>query len=341
MRGIDISAVGIVALLGISVFLGWGVSQLSTGLGTSTEISETTSQGTIFAELENTKRSVTQDIVFSAHQASLAVAAQGGSYVAQRYWMCGEPQPPEPEEVLYAMSEKTGEILEAYVNETSLKEKGIDIYGYDCSAIYEPGVEKCLGKDSSQCESFSPSAIDGKIELAEGNAKISYKGDLMEDADSNRFWWLYYNLYDAIKDDMFRSWVAEDMQADCPDVTPSVEKIDGGIEYACEKLKRAFDDYVEVECAPTCLKGDMSCLNSECAPPEVPPACYSEMSFDSDKASAEEKLSFQGVSGSAGIEVTITDNKFNIPGPDASLEPLVWTLELVTNFDGQECNPIN
>lgn len=343
MRGIDITVIGIVAFLGIAAMVGWIIYQGSVGTERARGIIGSTQTGKAFTKLENVKRIMTQNLVFSAHQASLRVAAQGGSYTSQRYWMCGENSAPTENEVLFALSNASSGIMHAYVNNTQGM-GNVSVSGYDCVAVHDPGGEKCSSKSSLECETFLASASTGRIDITEPE-RLSYEGSLQNDLGSNRFFWLYHRLKKVFDANRFKGWVIADVREHCTEPTTDAEKISAAIDYACEQLQNQFDQYVNVTCKKICIEGDMTCLNNmPCEIPELKQdLCYeSKQSLKSpEKTETPEKLSLQAATGSFGINIEIKDEKYGIPGVEGELEPMVWNLKAVTSVPQIEHRPID
>lgn len=344
MRGIDVAVIGIVAFLGIAAMIGWIIYQGSIGSERSWAIIGSSEKGKAFTQLENVKRALTQELVFSVHQASLIVAAQGGSYVSQKYWMCDEPTAPTENEVLFALSNISTSIMQAYINTT--KFKNTTVKGYDCVGVSDPGEERCSQQSSIDCEVFTSFATIGRIDVL-APARLSYEGSLQNEIGSNRFFWIYHRLKKVFDANRFKGWAIGYLREHCLDPTPDEEKVRAAMYYACEELQKAFDKYVNVTCKELCVSDEpTACLNElPCETSKLEqPLCFENIQSFSGKGKDKKpkrKISLQASTGSFGVEITIKDGKYNIPGTEGILEPMVWNLRVVTSLPQIEHRPID
>ncbi|MBI4173434.1 MAG: hypothetical protein HY519_01825, partial [Candidatus Aenigmarchaeota archaeon] len=158
MRGLDIAVIGLIAFFGIAFAVGMLIYQAGVGSKQSESIRQTAEIGKPFAQLEEAKRFLAQDLVFSSDGASLLVAEQGGSTLPARYWVCNNaPTTPTAAEVQHALSLTASAFMEQYVNTTKQLISNLTVAGYNCADIKDPGKDSCRRPDSSRCEGF-PSA---------------------------------------------------------------------------------------------------------------------------------------------------------------------------------------
>lgn len=344
MRGVDVTVIGLVAFLGVAAMVSWIIYQGSVGTERAWEIIGSSERGKAFTQLENVKRTLSQELAYSAHQSSLIVAAQGGSYVSQRYWMCGESSAPSENEVLFALSNSSSGILQAYINATEFK--NVTVKGYKCAAVYDPGEERCSQQSSAECEVFGSSTTAGRIDIWEP-ARLSYEGSLEKEISSNRFFWVYHRLKAVFDANRFVGWATGYLRDHCLEPTPDAEKVSAAVQFACDELQKQFDQYVEVNCTELCASEDQAaCLNElPCEVAEMErDLCYSGAQSLSGKTEPTERkgrLSLQASTGSFGVEIKITDNKYNIPGTEGVLEPMVWNLRAVTSLPEVEHRPVD
>ncbi|MEM5792920.1 MAG: hypothetical protein QXY45_00985 [Candidatus Aenigmatarchaeota archaeon] len=201
-KGVSFSIIPIIALIGVLGLAIWAGYQLSVGSNIQSQ-SGISTQDTAADNLQRLKDKLTEDLSFSASEASLDIAKNGGTG-ATTYWYCsGTPIPPEPDEVEYAMSTLTLGNLNGYISTLREPENPIFIEmepvipDYTCVGIFEPSSTQCDNQNSVNCERFGVTASDGpdgKIEVR----KPSYASDdddLEAYVNDNRFYWLYYRLY--------------------------------------------------------------------------------------------------------------------------------------------------
>jgi hypothetical protein len=326
MRGVDITVIGLVVFLGAAAVLGWMVYQVNLGSGRMADIFGGIETEKPFSQLENTKRVLIQDVLFATHQASLLVASQGGSYVPQRYWMCGgQITIPSEAEVLFSISNISSNLMRTYTGGIN-QQDGITVEGYDCLYSYDPGAAACNRQDSSECESFSATATKGKI-VVEGEGEVSYQDPLQGEAAPNRFFWVYHRLRSVFDKNLFLVWINADVREHCTEPDPDSVKIANAIQAACERLEEEFDEYVEVSCINLCPRADMDCLNVPCDAPSVPESCLT--------------ASMQRVEGGMNVQISVKDAKYNIPAAGGAMEPLVWNIMAVSEVAGVEHRPVD
>lgn len=199
-KGQSFSVIPIIALLGVLGLSIWAAYQLSLGNTQRDIFQDVSEEDEASQKLELIKNMLISDLTFSSSQASLEIAANGGTETTT-FWYCTYPLPPTPEEVQAAMSKRTLDHLNSYVR--TLRDENIlfEVEGtlplYSCARVFDKGKSKCLGSGSSQCEDWAASAgADGaKIEIKKP-ASMSDSADLEAHIIDNRFYWMYYNLYE-------------------------------------------------------------------------------------------------------------------------------------------------
>jgi len=363
-KGIAYSTVVIIALLGILLVSIWSYSQLSLGSQYSGTYSSRTSQDIAVSRLEETKRVLTQNIIYSVQSTALDTASNGGTQYGVTYWYCdSEPTPPELSEVNFAMSNGTLNLLNAYIAsfpDSELAKAGVQVTNYGCSGIYDPGQTNCMQQDSAQCQGFQASGTQGGTIQVTTPSQVQYTGSIAADATSNRFYWIYYKLYDDTKKSGLLSTIATGLRAACPNRGLSA---DGRLQFALSKVCDYYESlfaepdgtkYVKCDLQILCANtaNPVACVNTPCERPQVnQQLCWqtaSQSSIDGEKfvndfvnSLGGKAVSAQG-GGFAGIRIKIalTDTKFNIPSSQG-LQPLVWNLWAQTQVQNQECRPID
>jgi len=219
MKGISYSTVVILALLGILLVSIWSYTQLSSGSQYSGTYTSRSNQDIAVSRLELAKRFLTQNLIFSSQASSLAVAANGGTQFPNTYWYCGgNPTPPELGEVQYALSNKTLSLLNAYVDtipDSELAKSGVQVSDYGCTGVYDPGHTDCMNQDSSTCESFQTTGTEGGTIQVTTPSPVQYSGDITADNTNNRFWWMYYRLFDDAQNNGLPRAMAAGVRASC------------------------------------------------------------------------------------------------------------------------------
>jgi hypothetical protein len=361
-KGIAYSTVVIVALLGILLVSIWSYSQLSSGAQYSGTYTSRQSQDISISRLETAKRFLTQNLVFSVQSSSLDIAANGGTQYATTYWYCdSEPTPPETSEVNYALSTGTLNFLNSYVAtipNSELSKIGIQVSNYGCAGIYDPGQINCDQQDSSHCESFSASGMQGGNIQVTTPSPVQYSGSITADATSNRFYWIYYRLYTDTKNSGLLRTIASGLRDSCPTGQNSAGRLDFALSKVCshyETLLAEPDGTKYVKCQMQILCADtanpVSCVNTPCQRPQAPQSlCWqtaSQSPINGAQAVSDfannlggSAVSAQGAFASIRVKITLTDTKFNIPSSEG-LQPLVWNLWAESQIDNQQCRPID
>jgi hypothetical protein len=354
MKGIAYSVIVIIALLGVLVLTAWSYNQLTSGSKYGGTISDVGKKDIAISKLETAKRFLTLDLTFASQDSSLDVAVSGGTMGGGTFWYCeGAPTPPEPEEVAYALSNKSLSMMNAYIEGlkgSDMEKEGVTVTKYGCVGIYDPGVSLCTLKDSSKCEYFQSTATQGGlIEVNYQGEHVSYSGDLSSDNNGNRFYWIYHKLYKDTKDNKPMSIIADSVRNQCRGPQTMEEKVEVGIKALCAHYEQLFDSHVKCTYEIKCLSASnpTSCLNQDCTvKSKTPSLCYNSASALSGDFDIRELLSGGVVQAQglpvAGLElkITLTDNKFNIAS-SKGLQPLIWNIWYVMSIAQQQCRPID
>jgi len=355
MKGIAYATIVIVALTGILMLSLWSYNQLATGSGYSFAYQQRTKEDIANSNLEIAKRFLTQDLVYSAQEASFDIAANGGTG-ATTYWYCTDPIPPTSEEVNYALGSSSQSFLNAYVQgleESKIAESQLSVTEYGCAAVKDPGKSNCMGT-SANCESFKMIATDGGAIEVKTPAQVTYSGNLDANINSNRFYWLYYKLYDDTKKNMLLQVISNSLRDQCTGPQTTTQKLEVAIKEACKHYEELFKELpqnvkceYEIKCINT--ENPVSCLNFDCKRPEF------DKSFCYDTLSASGQSSFGDMLGGIGgkiveaqsssiaginLKIKLTDNKYNIP-TSKGMRPLVWNVWAALNIGRQECRPVD
>jgi len=337
-KGISYSTVVILALLGILLVSIWSYSQLSSGAQYAGTYSSRTSQDIAVSRLELAKRFLTQNLVFSSQAASLAVAANGGTQFPNTYWYCGgQPTPPQLSEVQAALSNQSLNLLNSYVStipDSELAKAGIQVSNYGCTAVYDPGQINCMQQDSTRCEGFQTTGTNGGTIQVTTPSAVQYNGDITADNTNNRFFWMYYKLYDDTMKNGLPRALAAATRASC-----NSQNCQGLLNAICqhyETLLAEPDGTKYVQCQTKVVCTGSACLNTPCDRPPVQPVCQKSTQAPFDEKTISSFLDSLGgkiVSAQCAqqpqiLDITLTDTKFNIPS-DQGLQPLVWDIHAV------------
>ncbi len=333
-KGIEFLTLALIGFLAIITVLLWAIFQVGTR---PAEIVERTEADIAISNLESAKRTVSDALLFSSHSSSLEIAAAGGTLAGAKYWWCqGRPTPPEPVEVLWAVSNRTLSLYNVYVNETKKVREDIDVTLYSCAGVYDAGYNSCAKKDSKDCEYWNSSATGGTLGIESENIRVFYNGNVAGEPKNNRFWWMYYVLYKAAKENLLVRAIQQGFQSNCNQ--EPTQNMRAAIDFAIELLEKQFDEYVECtytfKCGPDTT---MECLNEECETEFTEQLCYD--------VSGRENLGLDisslqaGNTASATIEIKCVDHKYRIPS-EKGTEEMTWILLAVVSAGG-ECRPID
>ncbi len=201
-KGISFSVVPLIALVGVLGLSIWAGYQLSFG-GSRRDVSVGVStEDESIQKLEQVKNMLLGGLEFSFTQAVLEIAENGGTG-SKTFWYCTfDHTIPEPEEVEFAISQRTRNYLNAYVStatnvEGPLFEIEAIIPEYTCVGVFNPGEDSCDRQNSQECEEFATSATAGPDSLIEISDPVYVNdgADLEAHLKDIRFYWLYYRLY--------------------------------------------------------------------------------------------------------------------------------------------------
>jgi len=357
MKGIAYSTIVIIALIGVLMVSVWSYNNLSSGTGVGGTITSVGSKDIAISRLETAKRFLSQDLSYSTQDASLDVATNGGSQAPRTFWYCNNvPVPPESNEVHFAMSNTSNYYLESYIKglkDSEIADLGVTATKYQCNGIYDAGKELCSQKSSKDCESFKSTATQGGVITVTKPASVTYSGDLAVDNTNNRFWWIYYKLYDDTKNNLPLRVIFSSVRDQCVSSNTVAEKIEVAIQNVCKHFEELFKEdpqYVkcsyEIKCLDTA--NPVACLNTPCQKSAfAEKLCYEKTSASGFKSDIFDSLGGKVVSAQSGnslggvlVNFKLTDNKFNIPS-SKGLQPLVWNFWASFDVTRQECRPID
>ena len=357
MKGIAYSTIVIIALIGILMVSVWSYNNLSSGIGFGGTIANVGPKDIAISRLETAKRFLSQDLSYSTQDASLDVAINGGSQAPRTFWYCNnEPVPPESSEVHFSMSKLSNEYMKAYIKglkDNQIAQLGVSATEYQCNGIYDPGKDLCTQKTSKDCESFKSTATQGGVITVTQPASVTYSGDLAVDNTNNRFWSIYYKLYDDTKNSLAVRVIASSLRDQCTGPTPMADKIEVGLKNVCKHYEELFKEdpqYVkcsyEIKCIDTA--NPVSCLNTPCQKSAFSEQlCYEKTSASGSKTNIFDSIGGKIVSAQTGgsvggvlVNFKLADTKFGIPS-SKGLQPLVWSFWASFDVTRQECRPID
>ncbi len=334
-KGITYSVVIIVALVGImGALIGMGY-QSSVGSGFGSTIIDKSAQDASIQKLEITKETISGALKFSSMSSALDVAIQGGTADPITYWECdGNPQPPELNEVLFAISNMSTQYLNAYLKELKeqLKEKNISVSECDCATVTPPMKEICMNED---CAYFGSGAKNEKIDVS-FPTDTSYVGDIEADNSPIRFFMFYFRLYDFFKENKLLTLIPDSMKNNCPE--PVDVKYEIAYKDVCRELIKELSrhdapkDPINCETIVSgehpeilCTHKYINCRILETGAPHT--GC---------ERVPKEELCFQG--DKQGILIELKDKKFKPLGA----KYMIWNLNAVfTGAAIPECVPID
>ena len=357
MKGIAYATIIIIALIGVLMVSVWSYNSLSSGTQFGGTIASVGTKDKAISTLETAKRFLSQDLSYSTQQASLDVAFNGGSQTSRTFWYCNnQPVPPESTEVHFAMSKFSNINLGTYISglkDSQVAQLGVTVTNYECNGIYDAGKETCSQLSSKGCESFKSTATDGGVITVTQPASVSYSGDLAVDNTNNRFWWMYYRLYDDTKNNLPLRVIFSTVRDECRSSETVSAKIEDGIKDVCKHFEELFKEdpqYVkctyEIKCLDTV--NPLQCLSTPCTKSAfADKLCYEKSSVSGLDTGIFDSIGGKIVSAQTGsslggvlVNFKLTDNKFNIASPKG-LQPLVWSIWASFDVTRQECVPID
>ncbi|RLD97464.1 MAG: hypothetical protein DRI92_05610, partial [Aquificota bacterium] len=247
------SVVVIIALLGVLGTVLWSTYQISfgglgSGLGANTI--EEFKREAAATKLDVAKMFLQQDLTFSTIQSALKIAANGGTE-KETYWFCGDEYiPPEPEEVIYALSSAGLNNMQSYVS--NLREKGglvdlgVNVSDYNCMGIYDPGEDVCDRKDSSECEYLWATATGDNIIEVKDPVYMADADNLVAYFGSNRFYWIYWRLYNYNYTEDIQKKIQNSIKGCVDNTKELIIKVKKILEGICDHMENdLFDSYVD------------------------------------------------------------------------------------------------
>jgi hypothetical protein len=260
MKGIAYATIIIIALIGVLMVSVWSYNNLSSGSQFGGTIANVGPKDIAISRLETAKRFLSQDLSYSTQDASLDIANNGGTQTSRNFWFCSnQPVPPETKEVHFAMSNFSNVYLQTYIKglaNSQITQLGVSATEYQCNGIYDSGKETCSQKSSQGCESFQSTATDGGMITVSQPAFVTYSGDLSVDNTNNRFWWIYYRLYDDTKNSLPVRVIASTIRDECTSAETTEQKIEVAIENVCKHYEEVFKEnpqYVKCSYEIKCL----------------------------------------------------------------------------------------
>jgi hypothetical protein len=357
MKGIAYATIVIVALIGVLMVSVWSYNNLSTGTGFGGTIANVGPKDIAISRLETAKRFLTQDLSYSTQDASLETALNGGTQYTDTFWYCdNQPVPPSSDEVHFAMSNFSNNYMNGYIEglkDNQIAQLGVAATQYQCNGIYDSGHDLCVQSSSQNCESFKSTATTGGIISVNQPASVTYSGDLAVDNTNNRFWWVYYKLYDDAQNNMPLRVIFSTVRDECTAAATTAEKIQLAVQNVCKHYESMFKEnpqYITCSYDIRCLDtvNPTSCLNTPCQRPAFSDQlCYQKSSASPLNSNVFDSLGGKVVSAQTGsslggviVNFKLTDNKFNIPS-SKGLQPLVWSIWASFDITRQACRPID
>ena len=364
-KGVSFSVIPIIALLGVLALSIWAGYQLSIGSSYNKRYGDVFSEDPAVFKMETVKKILEDALKFSAQDKSIEIAANGGTR-AETFWYCGYVERvPTPEEVKYHLSESIKSNLNAYIksseDEDQFFEIEVDIPKYTCAGAYENGESKCSSRDSSGCEDFWATAT--------GNSQITLKEpNFLKEDDSisalalkNRFFWVYYKLYQDHKDGFsIRDLVQKEVCIPGEKIDRGVmlERIRSALEKVCNYYENVVFNDLYIDCSYDLMcfneMQPSMCLNSMCdRGPFTEGLCDSpnalRVSGMSEKITGK-IIYFEGEeecdkwidryyyeNDDFRFQIRIKDSKFKIPTIEKELKNLIWEINGIISIDHSEC----
>jgi hypothetical protein len=382
IKGASFSVIPIIALIGVLGLAVWAGYQLSVGSPRGSTSGDITEQDKAIQNLEVVKNALSAGLEFSSTQAALDIAENGGTE-STTYWYCSAwPSPPEPDEVESAMTQMSLDYLNSYIDtlqdeeDNSLYEIEPIIPPYTCVGVADPDQENCNDPQNSiNCEKFAFSASgepQSEIEISEP-VYVSDDADLEAYIDDNRFYWLYYNLYEDYT--MFQDhsqYITEEIAEGCecfvetenglveveeyisqhPELT-EIEKdelrsnclwglrpgtveisVEEGLQTVCEHYDEIFDEYVSCDWEVLCLD---SANVGRCLDSECVRSGYPEICDTAPPISLQGGTVQTVTQGSVRFKVSLEDSKYLIASRERTNQKLVWNLNGAIQLEYNEC----
>ena len=355
-KGISAGILGIILMIGVLGIAIWSTYQLSVGSIYESGITQTSKQDVAQFKLEAAKRFLQDDLIFASRQAALDIAVRGGTVAPATFYYCfrNEIVPPSPEEVLFALSDTAENYLNAYVKtsqeEGKLLEMNVEVPEYSCVGEYDPGYGNCNGKDSTNCEQFWTTATGGGNIKVTDPVSVADTDKLVALNDLNRFFWLYYNLYEDTQDRTVTNIITDVLDGRCRNdkITEGdmLKLVEVALDQVCTHYESLFDGYVSCEYEVECFNGEgnrQACLNVACVrEPFAGDLCWkgegletetlNKIFTQAENPSKPSSIELQGTQevlhseGSLRFRFELTDSKYLLPSSKGLQKPLVWNL---------------
>lgn len=372
-KGVAFSVIAIIVLIGVLGLSIWSGYQLSIGSRYSSTYGDMSKQDAASFKMKSVKKDLEQALKFSANQAMIKVAANGGTE-STTFWSCSQGSKnfvprstflPSPEEVKSAVSSATLNYFNAFISsvneEHKLFEIDVNLPKYSCVGTFDKGESVCSNDDSSDCENFwSTATAKSKIEIHKP-VYISESDEIKAYIDNNRFFWIYYRLYNDYDDSFIQNYVCRG------DIwRGGVEpRITSALDELCKHYKNELFDKDEsgnpyVNCSYEILcfeeRNPNACLNSECSrgefteadcePPILKLSGYNSKTVNSKNSKTiyfeEEcvpettRIEWRG-KDELRFRIKLTDNKYNIFGMRKDPIKLVWIINGIVEIDHTQC----
>ena len=333
MKGLEIFTIAMLGLIAVSAAIFWSSVQIGIGQQGATLSREISEADKAVSEVEGSKRTLKDSLVFASHISSLQIAAAGGSYGNERVWWCnGQPTPPEPLEVTWSLSNKTGAIFKIYYDRTE-KLADYRVKGYKCIELDYPN--ECT---SSVCALWNASAVDGSVSYQGKDLKVVYDGNVETDVKLNRFWWIYFKLYGYAKGKV--------LEVTLPNCVNSVSETKGYLDeflrQLIAELESKFDGFVKCSYGYECEPSEGVCI-TECPEDFSQQLCHGMESFASDVQQYEQSAQLNAAQAEGELLTTTpkvaikcTDTKYRIPD-EKSFKELTWMIKAVIVIHYEIC----
>ncbi len=371
-KGMSTSSIGIIAVLGVAVVIGWMTYQNMAGAGATERIDSMVATEENRAVLETVKRTLKTDLIYSSQDSSMKVAGSGGGencgYTGIRYWVVGGIlTAPTEEEVLCSLSNSTLSFMKGFITaeREQYASKDVTISDYDCVGSYNPSEGVCYpypDRTVEVADAFENGLTGGTIEVrGKGGQTDRYEGNIVADIAPNQFWSIYYTLYNFFEQNMFNIIVTSSVRDTCTQDTLKSKKIIDGVEEACQKLYEEYCGTTEAEQEKCCInvtceiecpepgQADAEVDTRVCVQTDPPEAFNKELCFepkhtDGGESSAENpsgNLIAQGTTtGSYRVRIDVKDECHKIITEECQDCYLEWSLYIADNI-GTNCEVVD
>ncbi len=328
MKGVEIMLMALLGFIVIIMVIFWAVSQAGIGRQGTVISRDIAGADASISGIESLKRSLKESLSLSSTKASLQIAAAGGSYGGERLWWCnGQSMPPETDEVLWSMSNKSSALFQVYAN-TLRKVQDFNMTGYKCAVIKYP--ESCA---DSMCKEWNVSSSDGTVSTQTKDLKVIYDGIIDSEPKPNRFWWMYFRLYGYVKEN--------DMKIDIPGCIPGDDTTtikfaaDPYIRSMVAQLENRFDNYVYCNYAYECGPDTAAC-ETECPTTFNQQLCFSTALQQEITTTFVQTTTEESGSAAAKIAIKCVDQRYRIPD-EKQFKELTWIIKAGVVIDYNKC----